>query len=102
MKVCIIAPMRGVPYFNAPAMDAAAERLRAEGHEVHNPVDDVREHLNETGDDSGLDRPALLRVGLHKVIDWAEAVYTLSGWLDSEGATSERIVSIALGLEVIR
>ncbi len=39
MKVYVAAPMSNVPQFNVPAIDAAANALRARGYEVVSPAE---------------------------------------------------------------
>ena len=104
----VSGPMRGYQDFNAPAFDAATERLRAEGHEVFCP----RQNDLSMGFDSvgltGLEDLASLgfdvRAALAEDMDWicrhATAVFMLPGWSGSKGATAERAVALALGLEI--
>ena len=50
MRIYLAGPMRNYPRNNFPAFDAAAAKLRADGHEVFNPA----EHDRKTyGDGSG-------------------------------------------------
>jgi len=39
MRIYIAGPMTGLPEFNYPAFNAAAEYLRSLGHHVENPAD---------------------------------------------------------------
>jgi hypothetical protein len=93
--------MRGFPQFNVPAFHEAAAKLRAEGHEVFSPADDVRE--SETGDEglSAIGR----REGMANNTQWicrnADAIALMSGWAYSSGARAEKALAEALGLEVI-
>ena len=115
MKIYIAGPMRGIPEFNFPAFNAAAEKLRGEGHEVFNPAERDNERHgtdiskgNAAGDETlaaelhGFD----LRVALAEDMDFicrhADAIAKLPGWEASKGATAERATALALGLEVIR
>lgn len=99
-KVYVSGPMRGYPDFNYPAFDAAAERLRALGCEVVNPVDIGRafgtaEEINAS--------PELvekvLRADLAAVAD-CDTIYLLSGWTTSEGARRELNVALACNLRI--
>ena len=106
--------MRNRPRFNFPAFHEAAERLRAEGHEVFNPAD-PRNHrggvdismFNETGDveqaerDFGFDLRDALAIDLTWICRHAEGIALLPGWRESRGAVAEHATAVALGLEVI-
>jgi hypothetical protein len=113
-RVYVAGPMRGIVEFNFPAFNAAAEKLRAEGHTVFNPAErDIERHGvdiskgNATGDvalaaaQHGFD----LRVALGEDLAWickeADAVALLPGWIDSKGARAEFATAHDLGLEVI-
>lgn len=115
LKIYLAGPMTGIVEFNFPAFHAAAAQLRAEGHEVFNPAEaDIERHDgvdisigNVNGDPAvaaaqhGFDR----RVALGQDLDWicaeADAVALLPGWQASKGATAERAVALALGLQII-
>lgn len=113
MKIYLAGPMRGVPYFNFPAFDEAAAKLRAEGHEVFSPADHDRKihggdkFLNATGDDEqaerehGVSRRKLLGDDLAWICAEADAIALLPGWRNSTGATAEHATAIAIGLKVI-
>jgi hypothetical protein len=114
MKIYVAGPMRGIPEFNFPAFNAAAKRLRAEGHTVFNPAErDCERHGTDIskGNASGCEKQAAqqhgfdLRVALGDDLAWickeAEAIALLPGWENSRGATAERATAIALGLYVI-
>ena len=114
MKIYLAGPMRGIPEFNFPAFRAAAADLRAQGHEVFNPAE--RDSLQfgegfEKGNVTGSETLATaqhgfsLRHALGGDLAWicaeAEAIALLPNWERSTGATAERAVALALGLEVI-
>jgi Domain of unknown function (DUF4406) len=101
--------MSNIPYFNYPAFDAEAKRLRALGHEVFNPADHDQQMFgadisNPTGSEAqavaeyGFDRRAALKTDLAWICDNAEALVMLPGWENSTGATAEHALAEALGL----
>jgi hypothetical protein len=102
--------MRGVPEFNAPAFDAAAAKLRAEGHEVFNPAENDRALYGDdvfTGNTSGdlnltsINRREVFEADLTWICRHADAVALLRGWVRSKGARAEQAVAVALGLKII-
>lgn len=115
MRIYLAGKMRGVPEFNFPAFNAAAAKLRADGHEVFNPAErDVERHGGvdiSKGNVEGCEKKAAeqhgfdLRVALAEDMEFicrhAEAIVLLPGWEDSKGAVAERATAIALGLQVI-
>jgi hypothetical protein len=114
MKVYVAGPMRGIPEFNFPAFNAAAARLRAEGHEVFNPAerDNERHGVDiSKGNAAGCEEIAAkehgfnLRVALGEDLAFicahAEAIALLPGWEHSMGARAEHATALALGLRVI-
>lgn len=114
MKFYVAGPMRGYPQFNFPAFFAAAERLRQQGHEVFNPAErDVSVHgedfaeKNPTGDievatkQHGFSLREALGDDLAFICKEADAIALLPGWQKSKGATAERAVAEALGLEIV-
>jgi hypothetical protein len=113
MKVYLAGPMRGIPEFNFPAFHYWAATLRSEGHQVFSPAeaDNLRhgEDIskgNATGDESvaakdhGFNLREALAVDLAWICAEAEAIALMPGWEKSKGATAERAVALALGLEV--
>jgi hypothetical protein len=114
MKIYLAGPMRSIPLFNFPAFYAAAEKLRAEGHEVFSPAErdndihgtDISEG-NTTGDEAlaaaqhGFSLRDALCDDLTYICMDAEAVALLPGWENSKGAVAERATAVALGLERI-
>ena len=113
MKIYLAGPMRGHPNFIFPAFDLAAERLRAQGHEVFSPADHDRESIgadsliNETGDEDQLAREThytindALAADTTYICRHAQAVALLPGWEKSTGAQAERALAVALGLTII-
>ena len=112
MNVYLAGPMRGIENFNFPAFHAAAAKLRAEGHVVFNPAerDEERHGTNvsksATGDLEDIKKTGFsLREALGADSAWicaqADAIYLLPGWQNSKGATAERALGIALGLEIV-
>lgn len=110
MNIYIAGPMRGIAEFNFPAFKAAAAQLRAEGHLVFNPAErDEEIHgadlvTGTTGDLKEIPQFSL-RDALGHDTAWicqhADAVYLLPGWQGSKGATAERALGLALGLQIV-
>lgn len=114
MKIYIAGPMRGVPEFNFPAFQAAAARLRAQGHVVFSPAEHDKKKWgaefakgNTDGDEQLAEKTYgfSLRDALASDTRWiclhADAVALLPGWQQSKGATAERALGIALNLEIM-
>lgn len=114
MKIYVAGPMRGIPEFNFPAFFAAAEKLRAEGHEVFNPAerDNLRHGTdiskgNTSGDEAqaakthGFSLREALKDDTSWICDNADGIAVLPGWENSKGAVAERALGVALGLEII-
>lgn len=105
----IAGPMRGIPLYNFPAFDSAAEKLRSQGYEVISPADVDRRR--------GFD-PALLPspqnwtvvpdvLCLEEVVnedlnllETCDGIYMLPGWEFSTGATAEHAVAKWRGLDI--
>lgn len=113
MKIYLAGPMRGYSQFNFPAFDAAAEKLRAEGHEVFSPAERDRKKYgdncaanNATGDEKQFEKEfggtirECLGVDLAWICAEAEAIALLPGWENSKGARAEAATAYALGLQV--
>lgn len=92
-------PMSGLPEYNYPAFDRAAERLRAKGYTVVSPT--------EVGSDLetklGAERFSLwyqdyVKANLIALLD-CNAIILLPGWRDSQGAKLELHVAQVLGFE---
>jgi hypothetical protein len=117
MKIYLAGPMRGIPELNHPAFDKAAERLRAQGHEVFNPAEDSRARFGdaiaagEAGDEGAVaERMGLTPMELSRrvfahdlayICCEAEGIALLPRWQNSKGATAEQAVALALGLWVV-
>ncbi len=114
MRIYLAGPMRGIPEFNFPVFYQAAARLREQGHEVFSPAE--RDNLahgtdisqgNITGDENlaaakhGFSLREALADDSQWICRYADAIYLLPGWQHSRGATAERALGIALGLEIV-
>ena len=93
MKIYLAGPMRGYPEHNFPAFNAAADKLRAEGHQVFNPAD--------TGNPHGWTIRDFMSVDLAWICNHADAVALLPGWEMSTGARAEHATAKAIGIKVI-
>lgn len=114
-RIYIAGPMTGFPDHNIPAFNAAAKRLRAEGHFVINPVDlsslfGTPEELSDSfaayydpsgcsGDDDGI-AENVMAADLAAVRS-CNAIYLLNGWENSKGALKEVHVAIEHKLQII-
>lgn len=110
LKVYLAGPMRGIPDFNFPAFDYAAEKLRALGFEVFSPADHDRLlnpdiGNNPTGDESKITSGHTIRDFLGADLAWitreADIVAVLPGWEKSSGANAEFAAGVAIGLSTL-
>lgn len=112
MNVYLAGPMRGIPNFNFPAFKAATAMLRASHYTVFSPAerDEAVHGINVSASPTGNleDVKATgfsLRDALGADMEWicryADAIALLPGWEKSKGATAERALAEALGLEII-
>ena len=102
MIVYIAGPMTGLPEFNFPAFDRAAELLAANGHSVINPAQldrDVGFDPSSTEVSCEFLRDAMRRD--LSAICGAEAIAMLPGWERSAGARIEWTLAAHLGLEIM-
>lgn len=115
MRVYISGCMTGMPDHNRQAFNAAAERLRAKGHFVINPVElsalfgsqekiaIAFEALNHAWDwklHKQL-RDAVMSADLAAVRS-CDAIYLLRGWETSKGAKRELAEAIAHELTILQ
>lgn len=92
MKIYIAGPMRGFPKFNFPAFDGARDRLSQKGWEVISPADLDREVGFDETEDSAQPSKEFLDEALVRDVQGilkSDAMYMLSGWEKSTGATAE-------------
>lgn len=92
MRIYIAGKMSGLPDLGYPAFNAAAEKLRAEGHDVINPAENPEPPC---GSWAGYMRMSVAQVAT------CDAILMMPGWESSKGATLERHIARALGLEVV-
>ena len=112
MRIYLAGPMTGIPHFNAPAFNAAAAHLRAQGHEVFNPIENDVSKFGQEVLSSPTGNPEEVRhtgLSARKVMEddctWicrhAEAIALLPGWEHSRGVRVEMALAEYLGLEII-
>ena len=90
-SVYIAGPMTGLPEYNFPAFNAAAEELRATGATVYNPADH--------GLIDGAAWDDYLRFDIGNLVK-CESIYLLPGWSKSKGARLEHKLARKLDLAV--
>ena len=88
-KIYIAGPMTGYPNLNMVAFFKAAEKLRIAGHCVLNPAE-----LTD-----GLSEPEYMDI-CFAMIRAADAIHSLAGWEQSEGAQAEYHYAKKLGLKI--
>lgn len=91
-RIYIAGPMTGLPDFNYPAFNTAAERLRALGFDVENPAENPEPHC---GSWLGYMRMAIRQLAQ------CDGVALLPGWQESRGARIEHQLATQLGLTVV-
>ena len=103
MKIYIAGPMSGIPQFNIPAFDDAAERLRDAGYDAVSPAElddvDTRNAALESPDGhiegtlNGETWGDFLARDVKLVANEIDAIALLPGWEDSRGAQLELFVA---------
>ena len=101
----LAGPMSGIPHFNFPAFDMAAEELRRRGlcvispAELDDPADMASALVNETGDPAraGKTWGQFLGRDVRIVADQCEGIIFLPGWETSRGACLEAYVGVLCG-----
>lgn len=91
MKYYLSGPMTGLPELNYPAFMAAAEHLRALGHEVYNPAEWEGKYNN------GVFNHTIAFADYCTYISReADGVIVLPGWENSPGASAEIALARAI------
>lgn len=101
--IYIAGPMRGYAKFNFAAFDKARDKLVAQGWKVLSPADLDRAIGFDENDETEPSKEFLNGAFDRdiKAIRKSDAIYMLSGWENSTGATAEYWVARWLHLEII-
>lgn len=91
-RIYIAGPMTGLPLFNYPAFNTAAQRLRAMGFEVENPAENPEPKCGTW--------LGYMRMAIRQLVT-CDGVALLPGWRGSRGARIERWLAGMLGLIVV-
>ena len=91
-RVYIAGPMTGLPEFNYPAFNRAADALCAKGYHVENPAANP---VPPCGTWKGYMRMAITQLVT------CDTVVLLPGWSDSKGAKVEHQLALDLDLQVL-
>lgn len=101
-KIYIAGPMSGIPEYNAPEFNQAAQMWKDQEFDIFNPIESPMSRLVQEGHMSGQEA---YRACLHLDLEWitttATAIYMLKGWEKSLGAKAEHATAMALGLQII-
>lgn len=89
-RVYISGPMTGIPEYNAPAFQMAANQLQASGLTPILPVPFV----------DGKSYEEYLRDDLKLLLD-CDGIYMLPSWQESKGAKIEHMVALACGIDEV-
>lgn len=105
-KYYIAGPMSGIPQFNYPAFDAAAEVVRGQGHEALSPAEMDDEATREAAlasPDGNLNTfesdetwGDFLSRDVKIVADESDGVVLLPGWSNSRGARLEAFIALTV------
>lgn len=98
-RLYVAGPMTGLPEFNYPAFNTAADRLRDAGFPVLNPAETDPDDYPHAYDGPTPPWKWWLRQALAMVIQ-ADAIAVLPGWESSKGARLEVHVATELGMPV--
>lgn len=110
--IYIAGPMQGIPHFNFPAFNRAADILRGQGFVVFNPAEnDIAIHGDISSDNptgsveqaeaTGFSRRLALRDDLAWIAEHATTMCMLPGWEQSSGARAEHALATAINLEFV-
>ena len=91
-RIYIAGPMTGLPGFNYPAFNRAADALRAKGYHVENPAANP---VPPCGTWKGY-----MLMAIAQLIT-CDTVALLPGWSDSKGAKVEHQLALDLDLKVL-
>lgn len=91
MKIYLAGPMTGLPDFNYPAFNAAAEKLRALGHGVCNPAENPVPPCRSW--------EGYMRLALAQLVT-CDCIVLLQGWQASRGAKVESDLALTLRMKV--
>ncbi len=104
MKWYLAGPMSGIPQFNIPAFDEAAERLRSFGYDITSPAEldsnEVREAAmaSKTGKSEDVTRietwGSMLARDVKLIADEMDGIILLPKWDLSKGARLEAYVGL--------
>ena len=89
MQFYIAGPMTGLPDFNYPEFNKAADELRKQGYKVVNPAE-------LDGGDTSMTWTYYIKRDLKELLD-CQGIVLLKGWEKSKGANIEVFVAKALG-----
>ncbi len=105
MKWYLAGPMTGIPQFNIPAFDEAAETLRAAGYDIVSPAErdtyETRKAALESksGDHADLSIAEtygdMLARDMKIIADEIGGIIFLPGWHESRGAKTEAYLALA-------
>lgn len=90
--IYLSGPMTGLPDYNYPVFNAAADYLRAQGHTVHNPAEAFDGDTTHTW-------TTYMRHDIELILK-ADEVRVLPGWHTSLGATLEVALAYSIGIPV--
>jgi hypothetical protein len=102
VKVYIAGPMRGLPLYNFPAFDAAAELLSGQGWDAYSPAAADRE-IDGFDPETGANIQPVevyMRRDFEAILT-CDAIAMLPGWRRSGGAVREWTVATGLNLKVL-
>jgi hypothetical protein len=105
MVIYLSGPMSGKPDYNRAAFNAAASRLRNDGHKVFNPAEFKGNIWWKWSDFVAYDVAVMIQGYSSEFNGKPECPFDclalLDGWRDSKGARLEYIVAQELGLKII-
>jgi len=90
-RIYICGPMTGLPEFNYPAFNSAAEVLRGMGAAVENPAENPEPECKSWS--------GYMRLSLAQLVK-CNVLVVLPGWFWSRGARVEIFVAFILGLKI--